>query len=1007
MGTEPHVSSSPVRLDLTNQFVWRDGLSIALTPKAFSVLRYLMERPGQLVVKEELLNAAWPGVYVGDAALKVCIRRLRQALGDITHPPRYIETVHWRGYRFIGPLAVEGTLSFSSQAPQTDTPLSLEVPAGVAMPAFLPTSPAFSAGEESPPLLVGREVELRTMMQGLAKARQGYRHTLFVTGLSGSGKTTIADAFLARIAPDSNVHVARGQCIEQYGAGEAYLPILEAFQRLSSSSDSQYLVSVLRRRAPMWLLQMPDLLSAAERKQLQREARGSSRERMLREMAEAIEAFTASELLVLVLEDLHWSDYATLDLLSFLARRKEPARLFIIGVYRSEECSQASHALKHVKQELQTHRQCEELTLTPLTLPAIQEYLAQRFPRHDFPLTLSLLLQKRTGGNPLFLVNVVDHLVDRGLLVEDQQVWRVSGALDDLQIETPASIQHMIEAQLERFTPRERQVLEVASVAGLDFSAATVAAGLDARIDEVETCCEEAARRGLFLRAQGVGEWPDGTVAARYEFLHSLYQETLYNRVTAARRVHVNQRIGERGECAYGAQVQEIAAELAMHFERGRDLPRAIQYHQYAAVRATRRFGYREAIAHLTNGLALLAMQAESPERDRQEIVLQNALGAASMAIHGYASPAVEHAYNRARALSLHVGVTTPLDAALPGLWSFAVARAELQTARALAEQLHQVAQKENNPALLLEADRELGQTLYFLGLLPEARQALERSSERYDSHTHAAHIFLYGQDPGVVCLAHDARTLCLMGFLDQARQQADEAIRLAKQVEHPFSLALAQYHATVVHITCRDVQQSQDLIEATIALSTEHAFLYWISSAQMFKGWALVKQGLPDAGAALFHQGLVAYRATGAELNCPYSLALLGEAYDALGRTTEGMVVLGEALQSTNRNSGHFYLAEMYRLQGELLVRAENGTRDAETVHRAEACFLKAREIARRQHATLLELRAAMSLCRFWRLQGKRQKARAQLEEVFVRFPKNLESADVQEAKNLLDEYD
>src|SRR5690349_7799528 len=191
MGTEPHVSSSPIRLDLTNQFVWRDGSSIALTPKAFAVLRYLMERPGQLVVKEELLNAAWPGVYVGDAALKVCIRRLRQALGDLTHPPRYIETVHWRGYRFIGPLTVEGTFAFPPQAYQTETSALLALPAGFTEPVSLPASPAFSVGKENPPVFVGREAELRKMMQGLAKARQGHRYTLFITGPSGSGKTTL------------------------------------------------------------------------------------------------------------------------------------------------------------------------------------------------------------------------------------------------------------------------------------------------------------------------------------------------------------------------------------------------------------------------------------------------------------------------------------------------------------------------------------------------------------------------------------------------------------------------------------------------------------------------------------------------------------------------------------------------------------------------------------------------------------------------------------------------
>jgi DNA-binding winged helix-turn-helix (wHTH) protein/predicted ATPase len=1010
MGTEPHVSSSPVRLDLTNQFVWREGVSIALTPKAFAVLRYLMERPGQLVVKEELLNAAWPGVYVGDAALKVCIRRLRQALGDVTHPPRYIETVHWRGYRFIGPLAAEETPASLHQlrhrrglsSADAATPSATES----AWTTPLPLAPEAVVEEERFSGCVGREAEFQKLRQWLSKAQQGRRQTLFLTGPAGSGKTTLVDAFLARVAADRGVPVARGQCVEQYGAGEAYLPIFEAFHRLSrASSGAHTFLSVLRRHAPTWLLQMPDLLTAAERKRLLRAVQGSSRERILREMAEAIEAFTANETLIIVMEDLHWSDYATLDFLSFLARRQEPARLLLLGVYRSEEFTQSGHPLRQIKHELQARRQCEELALAPLSLAAVKEYLAQRFPRQDFPPLLPQVLQRRTGGNPLFLSHVVDHLVDRGLLIEGPQGWRLHGVLDDVQSETPVDIQQMIEAQLERFPLRARQVLEVASVAGLEFSAATVAAGLEAGIDEVEICCEEAARRGLFLRRQGVGEWPDGTVATRYEFLHALYQETLYDRVTAGRRMQLHQRIGERGEQAYGERAQEIAAELAVHFERGRDLPRAILYRQHAAARAMRRFGYQEAIAHLTKGLALLGRQAESQERGQQEIALQNALGAASVAIHGYASPEVEHAYGRARELCASAGVTASLDLALRGLWAFYLTRAELQTAHSLAEQLRQVAQQAHNPALLLEADRELGQTLYFLGELPGARLALERGIDCYDSRTHAAHIFLYGQDPGVVCLAHNARTLCLMGLLDQARQQADEAIRLAHQVQHPFSLALAYYHAAVVHFMCRDAQRGDDLIEAACALSLEHAFPYWLSSARMLKGWALIPQGRVDEGESLFQQGRAAYQATGAELNGPYSLALLADSYGALGRTTEGLDVLGQALQRANRNTGHFYLAEIYRLQGELVAVGTNGARTEESLRRAESCLLKASDIAARQGARLLELRAVRSLYQLWRGQRKAQQARAQLASVYAQFTEGFDSLDLQEAKILLGE--
>ncbi len=290
----------------------------------------------------------------------------------------------------------------------------------------------------------------------------------------------------------------------------------------------------------------------------------------------------------------------------------------------------------------------------------------------------------------------------------------------------------------------------------------------------------------------------------------------------------------------------------------------------------------------------------------------------------------------------------------------------------------------------------------------------------------HAAHIFLYGQDPGVVSLAHNARTLCLMGYLDQARQQADEAIRLARQIVHPFSLALAHYHAAVVHHTCRDLQRSQEMTEVAIALCTKHAFPYWLSSAQVLKGWVLTQQGQPDVGIALMLEGLAAYQATGAELNRPYSLTLLGEAHRALGKAAEGLTLLSEALQDSARNAGYFYQAEMYRLQGELLLNAERGLQNNErktnreeqrpvpihhssfSVHRyeeAEACFLKAIDIARKQQAKSCELRATMSLSHLWRRQGKTQEARAQLTPLYAWFTEGLDSLDLQEAKTLLDE--
>lgn len=1064
MGTEPHVSDSLVFLDAANQCLHRRGQTIPLTPKAFAVLRHLTERPGQLVTKEELLNAAWPGTYVSDAALKVCISRLRQALGDLSHPPRYIETVHWRGYRLLVPIPPTPPRTPRSEPEKSKEPKENHVSNDKIQKA--------NNEKQSPiPSLVGRNAELQYLHELLVKAQDSERQTVFVTGAPGVGKTALVEAFLLGTKglgletreenqdskgqkpkeqvenqppssktqvpevlafnaqhsdpsasdvrrPIPDLWIAQGQCIEHYGAGESYLPVLEALNRLGRTSEGERLVAILRRHAPMWLAQLPSLLNPAERKRLQRDVRGSSRQRMLREMAEALEVLTEEITLILVLEDLHWSDYATLDLVSFLAHRSEPARLLILGVYRPEELAPAGHPLKNIRHNLQTRHQCQELAIPPLSPEAINEYLQRRFPGHAFPPVLAALLSKRTGGNPLFLVTITEHLVTRGLITSQESGWKLNGALEDVQTEMPDSIQQIIAAQIDRLTTEEQNILEVASVAGMDFSAATVAAGLDAEVIAIETFCEELARRGQFLRVQGVDEWPDGIVAARYEFMHSLYQQAWYERVTAARRVQLHRRIGERGERAYGDQVRKIAAELAVHFERGRNVQRAVLYRYYAADNAMYRFGYQEAISHLTTGLELLSTQPAAPERDQQEIALQSTLGAARLATQGYAEPAVEQAYARAYALCQQVATPPDLAPALHGLWAYHLARAEFSSAQTFATRLLQVAQQEQSRALLLEAERVLGQTLYFLGTLPEARRYLESSFKRYNSHEHAAHIFLYGQDPGVVSLAQNARTLSLMGSPDQAIQQAEAAVALAKEVAHPYSLALAQYQAAVVYHTQRDLQRMQAILEATVALSPEYGIPYWLSSMQVLKGWLLANQGERQAGIELMRQGLTVSQEIGTALNRPYSLALLAEMYGSIGETAKGLVLLQEAEQLVTKTGGHFNQAEIYRLAGELTLQQcteQDKNWQVTNTHRAlppapiaaeaEGYFLKALGIAQRQEAKLLELRAGVSLSRLWQRQGKGEQAQQFLTTLYDWFTEGFDAVDLQEAKRLLEE--
>jgi DNA-binding winged helix-turn-helix (wHTH) protein/tetratricopeptide (TPR) repeat protein len=568
----------PVYIDAANACLRRGDQAIALTPKAFSVLRYLSEHPARLVTKQELIEAVWPRGYVTDGVLKACIHEIRKALDDEPKAPRFIETLHRRGYRLIGDLSG----------------------AGVKLPVPAPVSPSFTRQMA----LIGRDEVLARLEDALAHALEGRRQIVFISGEAGIGKTAVVDAFVERHA-DGALLVGRGQCIEHHSEGEAYLPMLEAISEICRQAPGDEVTALLARYAPSWLAHMPWLSEAASRAHAQQETLTRTRERMLREMAELLEALTAKTPLVLVLEDLHWGDYSTLDLVSMLARRRSGARLLFLITYRSVEVILTNHPLKAVKQDLQVQGLCRDLPLDYLSASDVEVYLAQRFPAHGFPPALAAFIHRRTEGNPLFMLNVVDYLMAQGAIVADQGRWALRSGLDALDRGVPESLRQMIERQIEGYGPEEQDVLEAASTAGHEFTSAVVAAALDADVIEIETRLRHLARRRQLVCEQGVAEWPDGTLSASYAFAHALYENVLYHRQSAARRMQFHRRIGVCLERAYGSRTAEIAPELALHYEQGRAYPKAVSYLRQAAASAATRYANREALDYLTRGLAL------------------------------------------------------------------------------------------------------------------------------------------------------------------------------------------------------------------------------------------------------------------------------------------------------------------------------------------------------------------------------------------------------------------
>jgi DNA-binding winged helix-turn-helix (wHTH) protein len=565
------------RLDIINECLWHGDERILLTRKAFAIACYLVDHAGRLVTKEELMEAVWPDSYVQEENLKGYILELRRALGDQPANPSFIETQRGRGYRFIAPVTEDA-------------------PAATA-----PAAPA------APRLLSGRDAEMARLQGWYAQAERGERQVVFITGEAGIGKTVLAEAFLSRAA----LRVLTGQCIESYREQEAYYPVLEAIGRLCRGEDGPRTVETLARLAPTWLAQFPALLTPERRESLQRELLGATQARMLREFCEALEAISAESPLALLLEDLHWADPSTLDLIAALAHRREPARLLLLATYRPVAAALSRHPLRQVKQDLLARRLGHELPLELLKPDAVTEYLAARFAGKTIPSGLAGLLHEQTDGRPLFLVAAVDDLKARGLLGVEGAAVTLKATLGELRAAVPESLYQFIEGQIAQLSEEEREALAAASVAGTEFPAWVVAAATGRELPAVEDCCEGLVARQLMLRGAGLQDLPDGSTCGRYQFVHSLYRETFYRRLSPVARLRLHQRLGEAMESLWNGAA-EIAPELAGHFQEGRDWARAVRYLRLTASNDASRYAWREAAANLEAAFELAAKLPEN-----------------------------------------------------------------------------------------------------------------------------------------------------------------------------------------------------------------------------------------------------------------------------------------------------------------------------------------------------------------------------------------------------------
>jgi predicted ATPase len=485
-----------------------------------------------------------------------------------------------------------------------------------------------------------------------------------------------------------------------------------------------------------------------------------------------------------------------------------------------------------------------------------------------------------------------------------------------------------------------------------------------------------------------------------YTFKHALTHEVAYQSLLRASRQRCHERIALRLEQRFRNVVEHQPQLLAHHYTEAGLGAQAVPFWQRAGEKANERAAYAEAVSYLNKGLGLLKALPDTPESLTQELSLYTVLGRTLKDVRGYGDPEVEQSYARARELCRQIGRAPQLFSTLLGLSIYFVVRAELETAHELGEQLLDMAQGVQDPVLLVEARYALGVTCFWLGEFVTARNHLEQGIANYDPHRHHSHIKVFGQDEGAVCLCRAALVLWYLGYPDQALTRGTEALTLAQQLAHPASLAYVRYWLAFLYHQLRQVQKTQQWTNASIALSTEHGFGYWPPQGMILQGWVLTEEGRVKEGIVRLRQGLVDLQAAGTEIQRAYSLGLLANGYKQAGQFGEGIAILDEALAAVDKTGARWAEAELYLFKGELLAR-----RAASDLQQAENCFHQSLAVSRRQQAKSLELRAAMSMSRLWQKRGKKAEAQRLLAGIYGWFTEGFDTADLKQAKLLLEE--
>ena len=838
---------------------------------------------------------------------------------------------------------------------------------------------------------VGRSAEFETLCQALERAGGGRGQVVALVGEPGVGKSRLFWEFTHSRRTVDWLILESGSV--SYGKATAYLPVIDLLKAYFAIEDRDD-VRKVREKVTGKLLTLDKALEptlpafltlldiAVEDEHWQNIDLPQRRQRTLDAVKRLLLRESQVQPLVVVIEDLHWIDSETQAFLESLIESLPTARLLLLVNYRPE--------YQHCWGSKTYYTQ---LRIDPLP-PESADELLQALLGDDVSLrTIKQLLIARTDGNPFFLEESVRTLVEMNVLVGERGNHRLTRPIEGTQI--PVTVQAVLAARIDRLSPDEKRLLQSAAVVGKDVAFVLLQAIVDQSEEEL---------RGGLTRLQAAeflyetSLFPD----LEYTFKHALTHEVAYGSVLQERRRGLHARIVEAIERLYPDRLAEQVERIAHHSSRAELWEKAVEYFHQAGAKSAARSANREAIAYFEQALDALKHLPESRRTLEQAINIRVDLGPALTATSNFSAPKVEENYTRARELCERFGETPQL---FPVLWGLARMHdncGELRVGRGLGEQLLSLAERAQDPALLLEAHHELWANLFVLGEFFSARSHMEQGIALYDPQKHRHHAFRYGgHDPGVCGRYQSAEALWLLGYPDQALRRSQDSLTLARELAHATTLSVALFWAAWFDQVRGETQALRARIDEGMALATEQGFLMGRAQATFLQGWLLVEEGHSKPGIAqmfeLFAAGAVAPGSLRFHIR---QAALLGEAYRKSAQIVDGLNVVNDAIARTRQTECRYYDAELHRIKGELLLHQATADK-----REAEACFQKALEVARGQSAKSLELRAAMSLSRLWQKQGKIDDARKLLGAIYGWFTEGFETADLKAAKALLNE--